>query len=1541
MNKHKFYLLVLGALLVGPSLLAQRQMEKLGRGVVAVRTGTSTAYVGWRLLGTDPENIGFNVLRSANGGVLVQRNGALLTSSCNFADTSVNFAQSNAYFLQPVVAGVTQALSAPFGLAANVPTQQFLNIPLQPPPGGTTADGVPYTYNANDCSAADLDGDGEYEIILKWDPTNSKDNSQSGFTGNVFLDAYKLDGTLLWRIDLGQNIRAGAHYTQFMVYDLDGDGRAELACKTAPGTKDGLGAYVDGNASFAVYTNSAGYILSGPEYFTIFDGLTGAKLWNTNYVVPRGNVGDWGDTYGNRVDRFLACIAYLDGVRPSVVMGRGYYTRTALAAWDWRDGVLTQRWLFDTGHSGGPWSAYKGQGAHSLTVGDVDADGKDEIVFGACTIDDNGTGLYNTTLGHGDALHLSDMDPDRPGLEVWMIHESPSQYGPYGLEMHDAGTGEIIFGVDGQSADVGRGVAIDINPNFPGYEMWGSRGGLMSATGVQISANRPSSMNFACYWDADLLREILDGTTISKWNHVASTTSSLLAPGGIASNNSTKSTPNLSVDLFGDWREEVIWRTSDNLNLRIYTTTTVATNRIVTLMHDPQYRVAIAWQNVAYNQPPHPGFYIGPGMYPPPVAPVSDADLVWRGGGANTWDAGATTTWRTNGVWKGVNPAVPFLTGRSVLFDLTGSNHVSINLSSALAPAQVMVHAAKDYVFAGSGSLEGPMNLVKAGPAKLTLNNTNEYTGGTFVSGGALFVNGTLSSSPVTVERRGTPEGPSQFGGAGRLGNGLTVQAGCTLTVGANTNSPGTLSITNTFTELGRVLNQFDLSPDPNGVTGSNDSIQVFGNVVLSGTNTIEIKPASGFLGGGVYPLITYTGTLTGGLTNLTLSGTFIQPVALTNPPGMIGLVAVIPADPPTAPSGLSASALGAFQINLAWTDNSADENIFLIERAANTPASFAVIAAVPPNTTTYQDIGLAANTTYFYRVRGTNLAGASLYSNTNNATTTATPPSLTWKGDGTANLWDVATTANWLNGATPTLFANGSFVTFNDAGSNSPSINLASTVTPGTMTVSAAKSYTIGGPGALSGTVAIGKSGSGALTLTGTNTHSGGFNLTNGTVIPGNAGANSAALGSGPIRFYGGVLEFNGWTGSSSPDYGGNANAYVIPAGQTGTIRVPQRFLTPGLSGSLTGGGTLNLQVKYVRGDVSGNWAAFTGRINVTYGSGGATVDDFRVVNAAGFPSARLNLGTNILMYSRASGGSTIPIGEFSAANGAVVSADNNGGAGGQNLVTWRVGGLNTDATNSALFRTGLSLIKEGTGKWTLTRDNIHTGTTTVNGGQLIVNGNQSAAPGNVIVNANGTLAGNGVIGGNTTINGRLAPGIAIGRLTFSQNLTFSAAGRAQFEISKSPFTNDQAVVQGNLALNGTLDVLNTSVELLEAGDNFQLFAAGSYGGSFTQYELPALEAGLAWNTSQLATNGRIWVVSAESPVITSFNLGGGSFNFSGTGGTPNWTYDVLTTTNVALPMAQWNNVSSGAFDGTGAFNISLPLESATAQRFYQLQVR
>jgi rhamnogalacturonan endolyase len=628
----------------------QPVMEKLDRGVVAVRAAETSAYVGWRLLGTDPSGVGFNLYRAAGAAKPRKLNPAPLTTTTDFVDTTFDPSVVNTYTVRAMAGGRELAPSAPFVLAPGTPVRQFLTVPLQRPAGsetpGPSGAVVPYTYNANDASVGDLDGDGAYEIVLKWDPSNARDTASRGVSGHVILDAYKLNGTRLWRIDLGRNIRAGAHYTQFIVYDLDGDGRAEVACKTADGTIDGQGKVLgDATKDYRSLVEPTdglrvpnpadprfGKILAGPEYFTIFDGRSGGVLATADYIPGREPQDAWGgiggnggsDNDGNRVDRFLAGVAYLDGRLPSVLMARGYYGRSVIAAWDWRGGVLKSRWVFDSGGAPPPYpnpaaSPYSGQGNHSLAVADVDGDGRDEIVYGAMVVNDDGKGLFSTGLRHGDALHVGDLDPARPGLEVFGIHENEERtaaLGTPGLALYDARSGDVLWGLL-PGGDVGRGLAADIDPRHRGAEFWTSApAGLLDVKGRRIS-DAPRSVNFTVWWDADPLREILDANWISKWDPASATLVRLLTAEGAAANNGSKATPALSADILGDWREEVIWRSADNTSLRIYTTTIPAVNRLHTLMHDRTYRLAIAWQNVGYNQPPHPGFFLGAGMAPP------------------------------------------------------------------------------------------------------------------------------------------------------------------------------------------------------------------------------------------------------------------------------------------------------------------------------------------------------------------------------------------------------------------------------------------------------------------------------------------------------------------------------------------------------------------------------------------------------------------------------------------------------------------------------------------------------------------------------------------------------------------------------------------------------------------------------------------------------------------------------------------------------------------------------------------------------------
>lgn len=587
-------------LFISFSTLAQRKVEKLNRGLIAMRTNTSQVYLSWRLLGTESTETSFNLYR--NGKKI---NTSPISKTTDFVD---NTPENGQYFTRSMVNNIEQSASEEAAVYPNL----FIEIPLKIPEGGTTPDGVTYTYNANDCSVGDVDGDGEYEIFVKWDPSNAKDNSQSGYTGNVYIDAYKMNGTFLWRIDLGKNIRAGAHYTQFLVYDFDSDGKAEMICKTADGTKDGLGKIMGDEK--ADYRTTTGYVLSGPEFLTVFKGQTGEIMATTDYLPARGNVADWGDNYGNRVDRYIAAVGYLDGKMPSAVFGRGYYTRLVRVAWDWRAGKLTQRWIFDSNNN---QKDYEYQGNHQMTVGDVDNDGKDEIINGASCIDDDGKGYYANQLGHGDALHMTDMNPDIEGQEIWQCHESPGKYGAYGLEFRDAKTGKSLWAVDGENKDVGRCMAGDIDPRHKGYELWGAVGGLYNVKGEKISDTRPNSMNFGIWWDADLSRELLDGNHIDKWDYQNNKLNRIFTATECTSNNGTKATPCLSGDILGDWREEVILRTTDNKALRIFMTTIPAENKLFTLMHDTQYRVAIAWQNSAYNQPPHPSFYLGTDMKMP------------------------------------------------------------------------------------------------------------------------------------------------------------------------------------------------------------------------------------------------------------------------------------------------------------------------------------------------------------------------------------------------------------------------------------------------------------------------------------------------------------------------------------------------------------------------------------------------------------------------------------------------------------------------------------------------------------------------------------------------------------------------------------------------------------------------------------------------------------------------------------------------------------------------------------------------------------
>ena len=638
---------------------ARLKGERLDRGVVAFRTSGDSVCIQWRYLPTDPQDITFDVLR--DGKVIGQTSA---TAATFFMDANPA-ASATVYEVKPSRSTSPNLPSSTgtWTLPANAPIG-YLDIPLTPPVAASEGSSAApegshrgVSYNANDATMADLDGDGQMEIILKWDPSNSRDNSQSGITSPTILEALRLDGTSMWHVNLGPNIRSGAHYTPFIVADLDGDGCAELLVRTSDGTIDGTGAVLGDPAAnhvrqpdtLAYQANGnpreqfrgpgwpnnmdrkaarGGFVYKGPEWVTCFDGKTGRALSTVDYIPARGNLRDWGDNYANRSDRFLAGCAYLDGEHLSALFCRGYYTRTGIAAYDFDGKDLSVRWVFDTNTP--EWRSYAGQGNHNLRIGDVDGDGCDEITYGSMAVDHDGRGLYNTGFGHGDAMHLTAFSLDA-GLQLWDCHENKRD----GSDFRDARTGKVLFQIL-SNKDVGRCMAADIDPNNPGLEMWSSAsGGVCNVRGEVIDSTARIPINFGIWWDGDLLRELLDHERVSKYIPLPNVSRqggegseetltgtpydfsgskscvTLMKMDECAFNNGTKSNPALCADVLGDWREEVLTRTKDNRHLRLYITPIPTKYRFHTFLSDPVYRHSLVMQNVGYNQPTNVGFFFG------------------------------------------------------------------------------------------------------------------------------------------------------------------------------------------------------------------------------------------------------------------------------------------------------------------------------------------------------------------------------------------------------------------------------------------------------------------------------------------------------------------------------------------------------------------------------------------------------------------------------------------------------------------------------------------------------------------------------------------------------------------------------------------------------------------------------------------------------------------------------------------------------------------------------------------------------------------
>jgi autotransporter-associated beta strand protein len=1193
--------------------------------------------------------------------------------------------------------------------------------------------------------------------------------------------------------------------------------------------------------------NGGNQRLTAPEYLFMLQGQTGAPLDSIKYEPAMGSTPNttWG---GNErpVYQWMS-VAYLDGIHPSIVtergIGEGYWIK--LYGFDFRNGKFSMRPNYFATQE--PIAF----GGHSIRTKDIDNDGKDEILFTAAAVDHDMKLLYNQHykgLGHGDGFQILDIDPDRPGLEWFGIQQSNTDQ--LGAAYWDAATGEVLqkFYMSAVG-DPSRGDAASVSPYIRGSQMYGGTPGVMDHNGNYV--NRTSfTPTGTLYWDADLAKEVIlndnsyRDASIKKYDPVTGNSNilfNLKADG--CSNPATMAGATYFGDILGDWREELAIQTNDKQTLRIYSTTTPSTSRYYTLMNNPGYRI----QQTCLGRIGgfYTDFYFGPGMTVMPPCPLVGEDVRWSGS-QSIWDNGTTQAWFDSTGVRSFQPSM------KVLFDGYGSTGTvaqrTVNINENVQPTAVTVSSDLSYDFAGTAAISGSATLTKNGKGSLTLRNAQSFTGTTTVWDGALLAFQSLSS-PVTVyggtwggvRSNGLTGG--RVGGVGPFGQGVTLME----KAGAGPNSVGdetdTMIIDKQLTLKKLAYLVFDLNAS---VTLPNDLMVVNGDINLEDTVSLCIRKLSGALAAGNHPLIRWTGTLNGSIGKVVLTGMDDQIGSLMVSDKTLFLN--IPAQPAASSvvwAGLSDE--WALSMNTNWLRKGTAD------------------CFVPNDTVQFDGTGAAQAV---IRLKGQLPVGQLIVSGPTNYTLGGSgglsgSGGLTKTGSGKLSLYGT----NSFTGKT--VIAGGSIEIKSDVQEGEPSplgkaaitsvvemTNAQLRFTPtypmgfdravlltGSDTLYASQATIL--KGLLTGTGSLVKTGTGKINLSQTNTYTGGTVLKEGTI---STSQNSNPLGTGTITFAGGRLTLC--------DNDGNTETFNaplnIPAGVTAYLDMDSRI---NFASSVTGAGTLTLWTPYVRGELSGNWSAFTGTINVTTDADGG---DFRVNNSYGFANASVNLANLVTAYRMSS--LSLELGDLSGVAGSVVSNTP--------LV---VGAKNTNATFNGLLSGTTSITKKGMGSWTLTSANTHSGSTSVIGGKLLVSNTTGSGTGtgSVSVATAGTLGGTGIISGTVAVNsgGTLAPGInGIGTLTVNNNVSLGAGSTTEMEINRPAMTKDFLTLTGTLTLGGTLKIVNLSTSGFNDGNAFKLFQATTIKGMFSAIQPATPGEGLVWDTTALATTGTLGVRTATS---------------------------------------------------------------------------
>ncbi|MEI6949726.1 autotransporter-associated beta strand repeat-containing protein [Paraflavisolibacter sp. H34] len=1446
------------SLLYADAAYGQRKMEKLGRGVVATRTATGKILVSWRLLGTEPQDIGFNLYRSANGGAPVKLNSEVLYAGTNFEDLTATASAANTYFVKPVWGGAEKAAEGSFTVPANTPTAPYYRVPMR-----TIAN-----YQLRYAYVGDLDGDGEYDFVVHRGP-------KSGTPSTVpdLVEAYKRDGTHLWTIEMGpnsyerDNIYAGSaalhcgHGDNMTVYDMDCDGKAEVIVRTANGVK-----FADG--SMVVDANN------NKQFVSVLNGMTGNEISRAPVQHPYVAAGPMNGHMG---------IAYLDGIHPSIVLmaanrNADLSFNEVVNTWNWKAGGLEHNWFFDL-------AGKKLPTGHQIKIFDIDGDGKDEIVPQAFALDDNGTLLYNLydqAIDHGDRFAIGDLDPKRPGLELYGVQQGYSKLGIMWYYC-DARTGKVLLSQSNPSnPDMGRGMTGDFDPRYNGHELYTFVEGLYNVSGVVTSTRLPGYYpNQRIWWDGDLASEILDQDKFAKWNYLTNndsrlyTATSAATGAGVTLNGRVH--PALYGDLIGDWREEAVYESNENNALVILTTPYFTDHRIYTLPHNPGYRNDMCVKG--YYQSNNPDYFIGFGMQAPPLPPIQEATAYWTGL-TPVWDHAATN-------WSNGTAARPFADGDTLMFDIRGNSADTLRLNATAAPARIwaMNPEGKDYIIGGSGKLTGTMDLWKTKPGSFTLAGAHDYTGPTLVTEGQFNVDGSVQSKVFV-------KGLGALGGRGTLAGGLSLDAGVSSKgghispgFGATGELLGTLTVSGDLQVGGNNNFTFDVLP---GAPKINDSLVVTGNLSFTGTSRLVVNFSGNNFVPGTYTLIRSLGTLTAAPANFTVEGIggVSKELLVENNSVKIRINAARPA----------AHTVWTGAVDTTWDF---DHQNFSLEGSATAFVSGDNLTfdstAVQRNivlTETVYPASVTVNGDSAYTISGTGSIGGATglvkndSSNLTLASATHTYTGKTIINGGTLTvarlgLRNEPSSIGAADSAAANILISNANLVVNERSTTNRSMTINGTTT---ITIPVAANYAIFDAD-ITGNGGLVKDGPGAVYLVGAKSFTGPVLIKSGRINLRRKEGNMGGLGtSNDITLENATLALE-----DVRDYAAIPYNLTVPGGKEATLVTDGRS---SLLGTLKGSGTLNLDNPFIRTDYRGNWSAFTGKLQVLQ-------NDLRIANTFGYANAAINLAGG-KMYSISGASSTIAIGELSGVAGTSLGSDNS-------TAIWTIGAKNTDATFAGNIGKS-ALTKVGTGTLTLTGSNTYSGATNINAGRLLVNnstGTRGTGAGAVTVASGATLGGTGFIKGAITVQSgaKLQPGSnGIGTLTDSTSVTFASGAIAEMEVNTSASVYDQLKVTGSIAYNGKLVLSKTDNVDFVIGDQFRLFDATSYSGAFTSIEPAVPGPGLKWDLSELGTTGTLKVAVDASGVITTYY-------WKGTGGT-------------ATDPASWSSGTNWntAADGSGA---------------------